>query len=319
MRIYIAGAAGMVGSALTRRLASSPEYEVIAPSREELDLTDRLAVFEFFGREHIDCVFLAAARVGGILANSQFPVDFLLQNLSIQTNVISAAHEFNVDRLVFFGSSCIYPKEVDQPIKENALLSGKLELTNEPYAIAKISGIKLCESYNRQFGRDFRSLMPTNLYGPGDNFHPDNSHVIPGMIQRFHTAKLAGDKEVTVWGTGKPRREFLHVDDLADAAIFIMEQSKQVYLEALGEDASHINVGVGKDCAIKEIAEMVSEVVGFRGALIFDTSKPDGTYQKLLDTSKLSFMGWESSTALKDGLDSTYLWYKENLRAVRSS
>jgi GDP-L-fucose synthase len=299
-RIFVAGHRGLVGSALVRRLAAGGHAEVITRGRAELDLEDAAAVARFFERERPDYVFLAAAKVGGILANSSYPADFLRANLAIELNVIDAARRGGVARLMFLGSSCIYPKLAPQPIREEHLLTGPLEPTNEAYAIAKIAGIKLCESYNRQYGTRYVSVMPTNLYGPGDNFDLAGSHVLPALIRKFHEAKLAGDPTVTVWGSGTPRREFLHVDDMADACVFLMER---------GEVPELVNVGVGEDVTIADVAALVREVVGYDGEIVFDRSKPDGTPRKLLDVSRLRELGWSPRVGLREGLAGTYAWY----------
>jgi GDP-L-fucose synthase len=296
-RIFVAGHRGMVGSALVRRLHATGYRNLVMHTRTELDLTDQLGVNQFFAQERIDVVLLAAARVGGILANANMPGSFLYENLVIQTNVIHAAWRSNVQRLIFFGSSCIYPKACPQPIKEEYLLTGALEPTNEAYAIAKIAGLKLCEAYNRQHGTRFVALMPTNLYGPNDNYDLNNSHVLPALIRKAHEAKVRGEAVLRVWGTGTPRREFLHVDDLAAAAVFVMES----------EIAQGVfNVGVGEDLAISELAECVSRIVGFAGPVVFDASKPDGTPRKLLDVSKLGAMGWSPKIRLTEGIETTY-------------
>ena len=310
--VFVAGHRGMVGSALVRRLEAQGDSEIIKRTRQDLDLTNQAAVDAFFKRERIDQVYLAAAKVGGIHANNTYPADFIYENLMIEANIIHAAHENDVQQLLFLGSSCIYPKLVDQPMQEDALLTGKLESTNEPYAIAKITGIKLCESYHRQYGRDYRSVMPTNLYGPGDNFHPENSHVVPALMRRFHEAKLRGDRAVTVWGSGTPMREFLHVADMASASLHVMNLDQETYEQNTDPMLSHINVGTGVDCTIRELAETVSDVTGFTGELEFDASKPDGTPRKLMDVSKLAQLGWRASIALKDGLKSTYEWYLDH-------
>ena len=310
--VFVAGHRGMVGSALVRRLEAQGDSEIIKRTRQDLDLTNQAAVDAFFKRERIDQVYLAAAKVGGIHANNTYPADFIYENLMIEANIIHAAHENDVQQLLFLGSSCIYPKLVDQPMQEDALLTGKLESTNEPYAIAKITGIKLCESYHRQYGRDYRSVMPTNLYGPGDNFHPENSHVVPALMRRFHEAKLRGDRAVTVWGSGTPMREFLHVDDMASASLHVMNLDQETYEQNTDPMLSHINVGTGVDCTIRELAETVSDVTGFTGELEFDASKPDGTPRKLMDVRKLAQLGWRASIALKDGLKSTYEWYLDH-------
>ena len=278
---------------------------------------DQESVLNFFKNNHIDQVYLAAAKVGGILANNEYPGQFIYENLTIQSNVIHSAHITDVNNMLFLGSSCIYPKFSEQPIKEKFLLAGALEETNEPYAIAKIAGIKLCESYNRQYKRDYRSVMPTNLYGPNDNFHLQNSHVIPALINRFHTAVKKNYKEVTIWGSGSPMREFLHVKDMANASIYLMNLSKDKYKDATSEMLSHINVGTGKDCSIKELAEIISDVTNFKGKIIFDASKPDGAPRKLMDVSRLNKLGWNHSITLKDGLEQTYDWYLNNIKNAR--
>lgn len=316
-RIFIAGHRGMVGSAIVRQLSADSNVEIVVRARNELDLTNQQAVKHFFISEKIDQVYLAAAKVGGIHANNTYPADFIYENLMIQCNIVHAAHLSDVQKLLFLGSSCIYPKYAEQPMKESALLTGVLEETNEPYAIAKIAGIKLCESYNRQYGRDYRSVMPTNLYGPNDNFHPENSHVIPALLRRFHEAHLRGDKEVVAWGSGKPMREFLHVDDMAAASVFVMELEKSIYEQNTAPMLSHVNVGTGVDCTIKELVETVARVVGFEGAISWDTSKPDGTPRKLMDVSRLSAMGWDYSYTLEEGLKNTYSWFLDNIDNYR--
>lgn len=317
-RIFVCGHAGMVGSAIIRKLESEGYSNILTRTRVELDLCNQFSVRRFFAENKIDQVYLAAAKVGGIHANNIYPADFLYENLLIQTNVIEAAHAANVQKLLFLGSSCIYPKFADQPIKEASLLSGALEPTNEAYAIAKITGIKLCESYNRQHGRDYRSVMPTNLYGPRDNFHPDNSHVIPGMMRRFHEAVKEQKSQVTIWGTGTPRREFLHVDDMASACYFVMNASSESYALHTSARLSHVNVGTGVDHSIRELAELLAEITGFRGELVFDSSKPDGTPRKLLDVSALSSLGWKASIELKSGLVDTYNWFLSNVGTLRN-
>lgn len=308
--IYIAGHNGMVGSAIKRHLESKGFINIIVRSKKELDLTNQSAVNKFFNSQSIDYVFLAAAMVGGIHANNTYPADFIYTNLIIEANVIHAAHINNVKRLLFLGSSCIYPRLAEQPMAEDALLTSGLEPTNEPYAIAKISGIKLCESYNRQYGTDFRSIMPTNLYGINDNFHPENSHVIPALMRRFHEAKINNIPEVIVWGTGNSRREFLDVDDMADASIFVLELDKSVYFSNTKAMLSHINVGTGDDITINEMTKIMAKVVGYKGKVNFDSTRPDGPPRKLLDTKLLNHMGWRHRTELKDGLVKTYDWYK---------
>ena len=317
-RIYVAGHRGMVGSAIVRQLQSAGYKNIITRNRDELDLTNQQAVSEFFKTEEIEQVYLAAAKVGGIVANNNYPADFIYQNLMIQCNIIHSAHSANIQQLLFLGSSCIYPKLAEQPMSEEALLTGTLEETNEPYALAKIAGIKLCESYNRQFGRDYRSVMPTNLYGPHDNFHPENSHVIPALLRRFHEAKLNGNKEVIAWGSGKPMREFLYVDDMADASIHVMNLDKQAYDENTEPMLSHINVGTGVDCTIKELVEAVAKVVAFEGEVKFDATKPDGAPRKLMDVSRLKSLGWTYSVNLEKGLTNSYSWFLLNQNNFRS-
>lgn len=318
-RIFVAGHRGMVGSAIVRRLGRDPSTEVITRSRDELDLTNQSEVHQFFAETQVDQVYLAAAKVGGIHANNTYPAEFLYQNLMIQANMVHAAHRNNVQHLLFLGSSCIYPKYAEQPMPEDALLTGVLEPTNEPYAMAKIAGIKLCESYNRQYGRDYRSVMPTNLYGINDNFHPENSHVIPALIRRFHDAKQAAAPSVTVWGTGRPMREFLYVDDMADASVFVMNLSTETYQRETQPMLSHINVGTGQDCSIRELAETIASVVDYQGEIKWDANKPDGAPRKLMDVSRLATLGWKSKVSLEDGLKRTCSWLMENQPVVRSA
>ena len=310
-KIYIAGHRGLVGSAIVRRLEERGFANLLMRTHKELDLTNQAQVQDFFKQENPDYVILAAAKVGGIHANNTYPADFIYQNMMIEANVINSAYESKVKRLLFLGSTCIYPKAVEQPMREDALLTDVLEPTNEPYALAKIAGIKLCESYNRQHGTDFRSVMPTNLYGINDNFHPENSHVIPALMQRFHQAKVNNDVEVVVWGTGNAMREFLYVDDMAEASLFVLELDEQTYQANTKSMLSHINVGTGKDVTIREMAETMKQVVGFKGKLSFDTTKPDGAPRKLIDVSRLSNMGWKYRVNLKEGLATTYEWYLE--------
>lgn len=308
-RIYVAGHRGMVGSAIVRRLRGEGFEGIVTRARTELDLTDARAVDAFFADERPEYVFLAAAKVGGILANATCPAGFIRDNLAIELNVIEAAHRHGVKKLLFLGSSCIYPRHAPQPIKEEYLLTGALEPTNQPYAIAKIAGIELCRSYRRQYGADFICVMPTNLYGPNDNFDPQSSHVLPALIRRFHEAKERGEKEVVVWGSGRPRREFLHADDLADACVFLMERYSAEEL---------VNVGVGRDMSIASLAELVREVVGYEGEIRFDSTKPDGTPRKLLDVGRLHSMGWRARIPLREGIEHTYRWYLERYAATPS-
>jgi GDP-L-fucose synthase len=317
INIYIAGHNGMVGSALIRQLKNDSSNIIITANRDELDLTNQQAVNQFFANNKIDQVYLAAAKVGGIHANNTYPADFIYQNLMIEANIINAAHMHNVQKLLFLGSSCIYPKLAEQPMSEAALLTGTLESTNEPYAIAKIAGIKLCESYNRQYGRDYRSVMPTNLYGQNDNFHPENSHVIPALLRRFHEAKLNSDGEVIAWGSGKPMREFLHVDDMAEASVFVMNLDLNEYKKETQPMLSHINVGSGIDCTIRELVETVAKVIDYQGDIVFDTTKPDGTTRKLMDVTRLERLGWKAKIDLEGGLKKTYLWFLANKDSFR--
>ncbi len=316
-RVFVAGHAGMVGSAIVRALSRDTVSEVLTSPRGDLDLTRQDEVDAFFAENEVDEVYLAAAKVGGIHANNSYPVDFIRDNLRIQLNLIDSAHRFGVKRLLFLGSSCIYPRDANQPMPETALLAGPLEPTNEPYAVAKIAGIKLCESYRRQFGDDFRSVMPTNLYGPHDNFDLENSHVIPALMRRVHEAKVAGEDSVVVWGSGTPRREFLHVDDLATACLHLMDIDENRYWEKVPVRCSHINIGTGEDCSIRELALAIGEAVGFEGNFEFDTSRPDGPPRKLLDVSKIHELGWRPSIHMRDGLADTYRWYVDNLSDVR--
>ena len=315
--IYVAGHRGMVGSAIVRRLQALGYKNLITATHAELDLTNQAAVEAFFASRKIDHVVIAAAKVGGIHANNTYPAEFIYENLMMECNLVQAAHQAGVQDLLFLGSSCIYPRLAPQPMREDALLTGTLESTNEPYAIAKIAGIKLCESFNRQYGRNYRSAMPTNLYGPGDNFHPENSHVIPALLRRFHDATAAGDAEVVIWGSGTPMREFLHVDDMAAASVFLMELDDATYRAHTQPMLSHINVGTGVDCTIRELAETVAKVTGYAGRLVFDASKPDGTPRKLMDVSRLADLGWRASISLEDGLRDAYAWYLANAQQAR--
>lgn len=317
-KVFVAGHRGMVGSAIVRQLENNDSIELVTRTSSDLDLTDQKAVFDFFAQEKVDQVYLAAAKVGGIHANNTYPGQFIYENITIQNNVIHGAHISGVQKLLFLGSSCIYPKMAPQPMAENSLLTGVLESTNEPYAIAKIAGIKLCESYNRQYGRDYRAVMPTNLYGPNDNFHPENSHVIPALLGRFHEAKVAGDTQVIAWGSGKPMREFLHVDDMAAASVHVMNLDKDIYDQNTEPMLSHINVGTGVDCTIRELVETVARVVGFDGEIVFDASKPDGTPRKLMDVSRLEKLGWRYSIGLEEGLASAYDWFLSNIDSIRA-
>lgn len=316
-KVFVAGHNGMVGSAIIRQLQSRSDIELITKTRIELNLLNQAEVDSFFADSQVDEVYLAAAKVGGIHANNTYPAEFIYENLLMECNVIHSAHKHNVQHLLFLGSSCIYPKMAEQPMLESALLTGTLEPTNEPYAIAKIAGIKLCESYNRQYGRDYRSVMPTNLYGMNDNFHPNNSHVIPALMRRFHNAKLNNDQEVIVWGTGSPKREFLYVDDMAAASVFIMQLNQTVYERHTESRLSHINVGTGVDCTIREMTETMAKVAGFEGKIIFDDTKPDGAPRKLMDVSRLAQLGWEYTVSLEEGLTNTYQWFIENQNSFR--
>lgn len=316
--VLVAGQNGMVGSAIIRRLKALGYRNIITPTRQELDLLNQQVVQDFFKHNKIQQVYLAAAKVGGIYANNTYPAEFIYENLLLEANVIDAAHKANIDKLLFLGSSCIYPKLASQPIREEALLTGVLEATNEPYAIAKIAGIKLCESYNRQYNRDYRSVMPTNLYGPNDNFQTEKSHVVPALLRRFHEAVEQRINQVIIWGSGTPRREFLHVDDLAAACVHVMELDKTTYQANTQPMLSHINVGTGKDCTIKQLAELMAKITGFNGELVFDSTKPDGTPRKLLDITRLDALGWQANISLEQGLRDTYHWFLENQQQIRS-
>jgi GDP-L-fucose synthase len=300
-----------------RRLSAQSDVELVVRTRQELDLVDQAAVRDFFASERIDQVYLASAKVGGIHANNTFPAEFIYENLMIEANIIHSAHVNDVNSLLFLGSSCIYPREAPQPMREQALLTGLLEPTNEPYALAKIAGIKLCESYNRQYGRDYRSVMPTNLYGPGDNYHPENSHVIPALLRRLHEATEQNLPEVAIWGSGTPKREFLHVDDMADASIHVMNLDVAAYQTFTQPMLSHINVGTGVDCSIAELAETLAKVTGYKGKLTFDSSKPDGPPRKLMDVSRLQELGWTARIDLEEGLRDAYRWFIENQSQAR--
>lgn len=309
--IFVAGHRGMVGSAIVRQLEKDPTNRIITATRDDLDLTNQTQVNHFFSENEIDQVYLAAAKVGGIHANNTYPADFIYENLMIEANIIHAAHINGVQKLLFLGSSCIYPKLAEQPMSEDSLLTGTLEPTNEPYAIAKIAGIKLCESYNRQYGRDYRSVMPTNLYGPGDNYHSENSHVIPALIRRFHEAKMLGSPEVIAWGTGSAKREFLFVDDMAVASVFVMNLDRTLYDEKTEPMRSHINVGSGREYTIRELTEIIADCVGYKGAIVWDSTKPDGAPRKLLNINTLVSLGWGADTDLEVGLLVTYKKFSE--------
>ena len=317
-RIFVAGHNGMVGSALVKQLRKDPNNEIITRSRSELDLTNQQGVAIFFAGEKIDEVYLGAAKVGGIHANDTYPAEFIYDNLMVECNVVHEAWKQGVQKLLFLGSSCIYPRLANQPIVETELMQGALEPTNEPYALAKIAGIKLCESYNRQYGTDYRSVMPTNLYGPRDNYHPQNSHVIPALLRRFHEAKRSGADSITIWGTGKALREFLHVDDMANASIYVMNLPLEQYQQITDPRLSHINVGSGVDCSIAELASTIGEVTGFEGKIEYDTSKPDGAPRKLMDNTKLKSLGWVPTHNLKEGLADAYQWFVNNINNART-
>lgn len=316
-KLFLAGHGGMVGGAIYRKLLQAENVHVITKTRQELDLIDQKAVRTFLGNERPDEIILAAAKVGGIYANSTYPADFIYENLQVQINIIHAAHELGINKLLFLGSSCIYPKFAEQPISESALLTGLLEPTNEPYAVAKIAGIKMCEAYNKQFDRDFRSVMPTNLYGPGDNYSLDTSHVVPALIRRFHEAKQNGHEAVTIWGSGKPLREFLYVDDMADACLYIHNLEQSDFIDPQGNRLSHVNVGFGHDVSILSLAEIIKSTIRYEGDIIFDTSRPDGTPRKLLNTSLLNDLGWVPQTTLEEGLELTYQHFKKNITNMR--
>ena len=317
-KVFIAGHNGMVGSAIHRRLQLDKDVEIITKSRQELDLVSKPQVETFFDEHDIDQVYLAAGLVGGIVANNTYPKDFLYVNINIVSNIIEASHQNDVQDILFLGSSCLYPRLANQPMIEDQLLTGHLEPTNEAYAIAKIAGIKLCESYNKQFGRNYRSVIPTNLYGPNDNYHPKDSHVLAALIRKFHEGKINNAETVTIWGTGDPKREFLYVDDLADACVYIMNLDQEIYNANTDPSCSHINIGTGKDCSILELSELISDVIDFKGDIITDTSKPDGMPKKLLDVSLLAKLGWEYKTNIREGLEKTYEWFLENQDSLRS-
>ena len=316
-RIFVAGHKGMVGSALVRQLSKVPDVDIVTRTRSELDLANQQGVADFFAQQKIDEVYLGAAKVGGIHANDTYPAEFIYDNLMVECNVIHQAWKNGVQKLLFLGSSCIYPRLASQPIKETELMQGALEPTNEPYAMAKIAGIKLCESYNRQYGTDYRSVMPTNLYGPRDNYHPENSHVIPALLCRFHEAKMSGASHISIWGTGKAQREFLYVDDMADACIMIMGLDLDEYQRITEPRLSHINVGSGLDYSIAELVDTICEVTGYKGKIQYDTSKPDGAPRKLMDNAKLRSLAWKPKYTLKEGLRDAYMWYVDNIDSVR--
>ena len=316
MKIYVAGHGGMVGSALCRQLATR-DCQIITCTREDLDLLDQKRVRDFFREEQPDKVIVAAAKVGGIYANNSCPAEFIYENLVIQSNLIHESWLAGIRELLFLGSSCIYPKMAEQPIREESLMTGALESTNEAYAIAKIAGLKMCDSYSRQYGVDFRSVMPTNLYGPGDNFHPEHSHVLPALLQRFHEAANEKLETVTIWGSGSPRREFLHVDDMAAGCLAVLDCDRDRYEEVTGPSLNHLNLGTGTDITIAELAAMIAEITGFEGEIVHDTSKPDGTPRKLLDVSRVNQLGWTAQIGLREGLEATYQWYLENQKTLR--
>jgi GDP-L-fucose synthase len=313
-RIFVAGHRGMVGSAIVRKLQDHGYENIVTRTRDELDLVQQADVRTFFAKERIDQVYMAAAKVGGIFANNTYPAEFIYQNLMVEVNLIHEAWRANVKRLLFLGSSCIYPRMAPQPMAENMLLTGVLEPTNEPYAIAKIAGIKLCESYNRQYGADYRSVMPTNLYGPGDNYHSENSHVVPGLIRRFHEAKQNAAPEVLIWGTGAPMREFLYVDDMAEACLHIMELDPESYAHNTQPMLSHINIGTGEDLSIRDLAKTIGEVIGYQGRIAFDTTKPDGAPRKLMDVRRMKSLGWRPQVGLRDGLALAYADFLASMR-----
>lgn len=318
MKYFLAGHRGMVGGAILRRLQARGEH-VVTCSRDELDLSDQAAVRSWMEKERPDAVILAAAKVGGIHANNSVPAEFIYENLMIEANIVHQSYKAGVGKLLFLGSSCIYPRAAAQPMNEESLLTGVLEQTNEPYAIAKIAGIKLCESYNRQYGTDYRSVMPTNLFGPGDNFHPSNGHVLPALMRRFHEAVRDGRDEVVIWGTGTPRREFLHVDDMAEASLYVLDLGRETYEANVRPTLSHINVGSGRDVAIAELASLLAEITGYAGRISFDTTKPDGTPRKLLDVTRLAAMGWTAKIGLREGIEGTYRWFIDNASHLRQS
>jgi len=315
---FLAGGSGMVGSALARRLKNETNVEIIAPTHSELDLTNQAAVQDYFKQHNFTQVYFAAALVGSIHANNTYPAEFIYQNLMMECNVIHAAHQAGIEKLLFLAASCVYPKLAQQPMSEEVLLRGPFEPTNEPYAAAKLAGMKLCESYNRQYGHDYRIVMPASLYGPGDNFHLENAHVIPGLIRRFHEARHNNDPTISIWGSGNPRREFMYVDDMADACVYIMDLPKAKLEGATSAQLSQINIGTDEDCSIAELASTIRNIEGYTGEIVFDTSKPDGMMRKLLDTAKLKSLGWQSAVPLEQGLKETYFWFMENQDQLRS-